>query len=592
MPRLVTKRSQSVVPFGVGSVVEFEDEALMPAGLDCWPEHQSPRVFDDRLAQRLGVRYFCLPPPKPERGVSQPAAPIPYVRFPEWHFCPRCRVLRRADLYAESRPRCDNNHASPRLRGKPTCGSRLEKKRLFMVPLRFLMVCPAGHIDDFPWALWAHTESGKDRNSNIGCLPDQLYFFATRIGGMSGLFVSCERCGKKRSLMGATDEHGLKGLQCSGRRPWLGKEGSEACSFGTQTTQGRGVVALQRGASNLYFPEMATSILIPPHSSRIRQLLSDPRVREALESSLEDGKIPSASFVTVAKLNRMDPDQLKEAYYASRQPDPTIGPRDEAGFRHAEYHALRQERRDKEDDLTCRPQFLESYTPIVRNHLQGISLIEQLTETRALTGFSRIKPDPTARQRLSLGSLPWLPAVRVRGEGIFLSLDADRLKEFERSNPDDRSRLIERGRAQERSPLPVDSRLLLLHTLAHLLIKRLSFEAGYGASSIRERVYSSPEGSEYPMAGLLLYTAAGDADGTLGGLVELGRAGSFERVLVGALEDARWCASDPICLESSGQGPDSLNLAACHACALLPETSCEFQNRLLDRKVVINFFST
>ena len=118
--------------------------------------------------------------------------------------------------------------------------------------------------------------------------------------------------------------------------------------------------------------------------------------------------------------------------------------------------------------------------------------------------------------------------------------------------------------------------------LRHLLIARLSFEAGYGMSSIRERIYSSPKGSEHRMGGMLLYTAAGDADGTLGGLVGLGRSGMLERVVAGALEDARWCGSDPICMESRGQGPDSLNLAACHACALLPETSCEFQNRTLE----------
>ena len=44
---------------------------------------------------------------------------------------------------------------------------------------------------------------------------------------------------------------------------------------------------------------------------------------------------------------------------------------------------------------------------------------------------------------------------------------------------------------------------------------------------------------------------------------------------------------DPICIQSAGQGPESLNLAACHNCALLPETCCEHGNRLLDRGVVV-----
>ena len=37
---------------------------------------------------------------------------------------------------------------------------------------------------------------------------------------------------------------------------------------------------------------------------------------------------------------------------------------------------------------------------------------------------------------------------------------------------------------------------------------------------------------------------------------------------------------------SGGQGPDSCNLAACHNCALVPETACERFNRYLDRALV------
>ena len=89
------------------------------------------------------------------------------------------------------------------------------------------------------------------------------------------------------------------------------------------------------------------------------------------------------------------------------------------------------------------------------------------------------------------------------------------------------------------------------------------------------------------MSGVLIYTAAGDSEGTMGGLVRMGEPGALEAVVAKALEKARWCSSDPVCIESSGQGPDSCNLGACHSCALLPETSCEEQNRILDRGVVV-----
>ena len=46
-------------------------------------------------------------------------------------------------------------------------------------------------------------------------------------------------------------------------------------------------------------------------------------------------------------------------------------------------------------------------------------------------------------------------------------------------------------------------------------------------------------------------------------------------------------SNDPICIESTGQGFRGLSLAACHACTLLPETSCESANCLLDRAAVV-----
>jgi hypothetical protein len=55
-----------------------------------------------------------------------------------------------------------------------------------------------------------------------------------------------------------------------------------------------------------------------------------------------------------------------------------------------------------------------------------------------------------------------------------------------------------------------------------------------------------------------------------------------------------WCSADPVCMEIGtkwGQGPDSCNLAACHNCALVPETACEEFNRFLDRGLVVGELS-
>lgn len=240
---------------------------------------------------------------------------------------------------------------------------------------------------------------------------------------------------------------------------------------------------------------------------------------------------------------------------------------------------------------------MEDYSADVRKYFDQIVLVEKLAETRALTGFSRISPPPyrefdqNDRLQLSLQAKPWLPAVRVYGEGIFLTLRDEALEQWETAQVASRYLEIAKGHAQiyarlGRTPRSLPPRFFVLHSLAHMLIRRLSFECGYGSSSLRERIYCWDD-QNHPMRGVLIYTAAGDSEGTMGGLVQQGKPDRFEVLLVGALEDSLWCSSDPLCIESRGQGIDSLNRAACHACALLPETSCEEGNRFLDRVALV-----
>ena len=188
-------------------------------------------------------------------------------------------------------------------------------------------------------------------------------------------------------------------------------------------------------------------------------------------------------------------------------------------------------------------------------------------------------------------SINWLPAIMVRGEGIFLKLDEERLATWEQ-NPGVVERFtklrndynaVRQYRGQSKRQF--SPKFVLIHTMAHLMINQLCFECGYGSASLRERIYCDEEDPSCPMSGVLIYTASGDSEGTMGGLVRQGEPNRLEQVLIRALRTALWCSSDPTCVESSGQGPDSCNLAACHACALLPETSCEEGNRLLDRAI-------
>ena len=186
------------------------------------------------------------------------------------------------------------------------------------------------------------------------------------------------------------------------------------------------------------------------------------------------------------------------------------------------------------------------------------------------------------------------PALELYGEGIFFTLDEDLLQRWEgnealRERADAfAQRYVQRaGHGVPELDVDVSPRFLLCHTLAHLMIRELDAEAGYPAASLKERIYcETGKSGKEPMAGILIYVAVPDEEGSLGGLMELAKPERFLRLLNGAFEAATWCSLDPVCSEQEGHGPDLLNRAACHACALVPETSCPYGNVLLDRVFV------
>jgi hypothetical protein len=189
----------------------------------------------------------------------------------------------------------------------------------------------------------------------------------------------------------------------------------------------------------------------------------------------------------------------------------------------------------------------------------------------------------------------------VRGEGIFLEVREDALQRWLGGSAARKldGMLFNAHREDRRrhQHAPVDQgypglRYALLHSLSHALLRRLAVECGYTAASIRERIYSRGADAGGPaMAGLLLYTAAPDSEGTLGGLVRLGEPEHLGRLLRGCLHEAEMCASDPLCAEHEPSADaHGLHGAACHACLFLPETCCERGNRYLDRATLVRVF--
>lgn len=121
------------------------------------------------------------------------------------------------------------------------------------------------------------------------------------------------------------------------------------------------------------------------------------------------------------------------------------------------------------------------------------------------------------------------------------------------------------------------------HTLAHLINRTISIDSGYSSASIRERIYLETKGRR-ARGGILLYTVQPGADGTLGGLVSL--VPGFEHILSSAVEKIDKCSNDPVCEENRFTAGRSTG-AACYACVLISETSCEHRNLWLDRRILM-----
>jgi hypothetical protein len=595
------RRAQLISPFGIGAMVDFpRDESLMVAGLDAWQwakQNCPPELLiaEERLQARLGVRAFRLPVDHKDRseGVKNANLDIPAVRFPAWHYCHRCGAMERLTLFSSAR-RCPG----PPYKGM-SCAQKGEKSRPFLIPVRIIAVCERGHIEDFPFMEWVHRDSPAK--------PDcRLRFLAGRSSSLlTGIKIRCS-CDKERTLAGIFDFDQQSGgaLQraikytCHGGQPWLGRTESQGLPCGSQLR------VLQRGASNVYFPRVVSSIYLPLWAEQterdIVESLERPEIWDALTSGLVEGKrIDPVRCDVVAKMWRLDRVALLEA--AQRKLDGTAAPPalTEEEYRRQEYLALLAPRGGPNTDLFVEiVQAKELGNPLSK-YFSKIALIKKLRETRALAGFSRLlPPDPEGAadriQPLKLDEkIDWLPTSVVRGEGIFLELNSETVTEWLKNiQASQRAKLLSQNLNQQRlvrgqRPRPITMKFLLLHALAHSLINQLSFDCGYGSASLRERIYCNLDPDAENMCGILIYTASGDSDGTMGGLVRQGEPGRLLRTLLVALQKARWCSSDPICIETTGQGTDNSNLAACHGCLLISETSCEEGNRLLDRAMLV-----
>jgi hypothetical protein len=565
------RRSQLLTTYGVGSLVPFADGlSYMVLGTDKWADLQDLEIHEFRLEQIFRGKKLRLPSiaPRVQFGARNTApqlfAPIPVVRFPTFASCPECH---RLDHHWKLDGRNDDAKCTH-------CAVRL-------VPSRFIVACENGHIDEFPYMRWVHggPQGEGDHQLHMRSSPTT--------SSLEAIQIECS-CGATRNLGGIFDRESLtKVTRCYGNRPWLGPQ--ETCTEPPRT--------LLRGASNVWFPVVRSAISIPPWSDAIQALIArhwnDYRILCKLEAdeALREF-IVKHRLVERAGVEATVDDVL--ALIKSRFVAEGRAVDDPQALRRDEFDALCRGRTEesKTQEFVCDKR--ERLGSIAGDLFEQIMLVHRLREVRALEAFTRVSPphpsDPeTRRQKLWADGEQWKPVIEVVGEGVFFRLsdqklasweqDADVRKRAARIDAQYLSTFAARGTTPDRNITP---RLILTHSFAHLLINEWSLMCGYPAASLRERLYVDDD-----HAGFLLYTATSDSSGSLGGIVDLAESDLLEAVLDEACKRAAWCSADPLCIESDASGVDSLSLAACHSCMLLPEVSCEESNCLLDRAMLI-----
>lgn len=479
----------------------------------------------------------------------------------------------------------------------PTC-----PKRPQLVPMRFVAVCGNGHLEDVNWPRWAHS-AGKGNPEQRNCGKPSLKFdHLTGVGGgLDSLVVRCVTCKASRDLRDLPVPGALKhiGLTCRGLQPWQLPSEKTECE--------EDLIVLQRGASSVRYPQIASAIDIPPDSNwmswggQTEQILANSYVQLLLQqpnSPIADGLVDTAAHelgCTATEIRNAVSAQLGKPLTTQE-----TGYENDMVLREWEALVTPAESYDPRDNFISRRvpvisssghRVLQSFAECANERLTDIVVVDRLREIRVLKGFGRHTMRRTVKPSLDK-HVNFLPAIEVFGEGVFIRIDEQAIRNWESEQPV-MTRTLPLNTRLPRSFLSASigevtsARFVMLHTLAHMLMRQMSFDAGYAASSIRERIYSTST-PESPLAGVLIYTAAGDSEGSLGGLARMGEPGRLIPVLARALGTAQWCSLDPVCGESTGQGTDSLSLAACHACALAAETSCTHSNVLLDRNLLVD----
>ena len=609
---------------GVGSLIETQDCSIIIETFDNWQYKDLANrlstyiIKDDRLLNRLknrfpNIRHIVQIPTDKNSFTDQVRPSANY--FSKWFYCARCN---RFAEYNEMKRRWTAAGKNIAFFNPPKC-SNTECKEEVLEQIRFVMTCKDGHIHDIPWKHWNtflpedHTDieddNTDDETSNVKrqgpqidlsrtcCQSQDLrYEISKENTELTGIRIVCKFCKAVRTLKSVFNYQ----TDCFGKKYWLGmangKWADEECRQRTKV--------VVKTSNSVYYANSLSSIYIPTmqQDNRITN-----EIRVEIDNMLDSDEFTTEEIIKNISVSKKLPKEIVKGYFETGD-ETTFVP--EETFRQVEYNFLLKGEQPENNQIKFR--LLECSTQIYG--LEKLVQVMKLKKITVQTSFTRQEPIDVdsilqedssyeytvKRQSVSKNNFDTklLPGIESYGEGILFVLDKMELNKWELQEDIIERTKILRENAKNSSwqshkiiARTLTPRKVLIHTLSHLLIRELEYVCGYPASSLQERLYVSDT-----MHGFLI-SAFDGTDGYLGGLANLcNDLDKLNEIIKSAINRATDCSSDPICMESDGQGVSQLNLAACHSCSLVPEVSCELSNLFLDRKLLIDkrfgFFET
>ena len=572
---------------GVGAIVRgVEDKLMVVVDIRHWTDKNDnnatiPIPYVNRITNALDISKELRMPPVAKENFSKgiEGSYLPAVLFPTFTHCSTCGLLHPNPWRHQNKP----------LNEKVFCRDKQckGKGRGILKQVTWCCVSNEGHLDEVPWHAICH------KKSSLKCETDyqaNYLKFDTDKNGKN--IVRCTRCGSfhqyEKQQLGFINRP----------QPWI----YESVELGENIK----IDIVEINDSSAYLPDRVNALVIPPESRISKSTIVDKLYSNSTAlRKLENIAIPlkrKGALLSLATKYRCSVDEIKNAIEQIDNGYPNFDTFESAGDLIAdEYKAFLtplKNVKDDEDFVTEHKtdEWKSLATEGMDNDLLALLYIvdkhivaNRLREILVFKGFKRGRPQDDQEQLLVppdiVGKSNWLPAIELFGEGVFFTLNEIILSKWEQLSGV-KQRAIEISKRYEKSGLNlgddivITPRFILLHTLAHLIIRELESSAGYPAAALSERIYHSRNDK---MAGILIYTAVPDVVGSLGGIVESAQPREFVKILHNAFKHALWCSLDPVCTEHQGQGPGWLNRAACHGCVLVPETACDYGNVFLDR---------